>query len=126
MICVVRPRAAFWVFYVTRHVDHRLGLNPHIFCCCSPCLETFSDIRCNKAFILEERLRNQESHLRIVCVFTFVPKARSNHLAETLREAFSHLVAGHEFERGTECVTYCKADKAASQAINAANEMRSS
>ena len=45
-------------------------------------------------------------------------------ISETLREAFPHLVAGQEFERGTEGVTNCKADKAASQAISATHQTR--
>jgi hypothetical protein len=126
MIGVILPRAAFWVFYVTRHVDDLPGLNPYIFCYFRPRLEPFGDIRCNKTVVLEERLRDQESHLRVVRVFTSVPKARSNHLPETLREAFPHLVAGQKFERGAECVTYRKTDKAAGNAISAANQTRPS
>src|ERR1043165_10235645 len=37
MICVVLPGAAFWVFYVTRHVDYSPGLNPKkLFCFGAP------------------------------------------------------------------------------------------
>src|SRR5215472_4391145 len=122
MICVVLQRAVFGVFCVTGHVDHSPRLNPHIFCCCRPRLEAFGDIRCSKAFVLEERLRNQKSHLRVVRIFTLVPKARSNHLPETLGEEFPHLVAGQEFERRTQCVSYCKTYKAASQAISTTGE----